>query len=123
MLRYLNNRRAQALIGEYVLVIFLVMATISAMTIYFKRGMQARIYDARDYMINDVRVRTQGSYFGNLYLEYEPYYINTDATITRDIDYTTTLLPGASSGIFKKTISESTGVEVSSETAPPRDGN
>lgn len=123
MLRYLNNRRAQALIGEYVLVIFLVMATISAMTIYFKRGIQARIYDARNYMINDVRVRTQGSYFGNLYYGYEPYYINSDATITRDIDYTTTLLPGGSSGIFKKTISESTGVEVSSETAPPRDGN
>jgi len=121
MLRHINNMRAQAVVGEYALVIFLVLGVITAMTVYFKRGIQARIHGARDYMINDVRARTAGSYGGDLYLEYEPYYTNTDATVTRNIRHTTSLLPGASSGIFQKTIDESTSVEVSSETAPPRD--
>jgi len=121
MLRSINNRQAQAVVGEYVLVIFLVLTVIAGMTIYFKRGVQARIHDARDYMVSDVRQRTAGSYNGVLYLHYEPYYMNTDATITRNTSHTTRLLPGASSGIFRKINTESTSVQTTSETAPPRD--
>lgn len=121
MLKNLSNRQAQAVMGEYVLVIFMVLAVIVAMTVYFKRAIQARLHDARDYMVNDVRQRTVGSYNGELYLHYEPYYTNTIATVARDASSTTLILPGASSGIFRKVIDETTSVQVNSETAPPRD--
>lgn len=123
MLRNLNNRRAQAVLGEYLLVIFMVLGVITAMTVYFKRAVQARLHDARDYMVNDVRQRTAGSYDGELYLHYEPYYTNTDAIVTRDTTHTTRILPGASSGIFTKVYDESTSVVVTSETAPPKSFN
>ena len=121
MLRNLNNRRAQAVVGEYALVIFLVLAVVTGMIVYWKRALQGRIHDARDYMVNSVRQRTAGSFNGDLYLHYEPYYLNTSMTVTRSADHTSRLLPGMSSGIYVKTISESTNVEVISETAPPRD--
>lgn len=121
MLKSLRNKNAQAVMGEYVLVIFLVMAVLTAMTIYFKRAVQARIHDARDYMVSEVRVRTAGSFDGNLYKEYEPYYGNTVATVFRSMDDQTMILPGASSGIFQKIYNETVAVQVNSETAPPRD--
>ena len=125
MLRNLNNRRAQAVVGEYVLVIFLVLAVVTGMTVYWKRALQGRIHDARDYMVNSVRQRTAGSFNGDLYLHYEPYYLNTSATVSRSVDHTSRLLPSLplSSGIFVKTINESTAMQVISETAPPRDFN
>lgn len=121
MLKQIRNKQAQAVMGEYVLVIFLVIAGIVSMAIYFKRAVQARIHDARDYMVSEVRTRTAGEYDGDLYLEYEPYYINTAATVTRDASDTKSLAPGASSGIFQKIFDETTSVQASSETAPPRE--
>ncbi len=120
MLRNLNNRRAQAVIGEYVLVIFMVLGVITAMTVYFKRAVQARHYDALHYMVNDVRQRTAGIYNGELYLHYEPYYTNTVAIVERSASSTTRVLSGGP-GIYQKVIDESTSVQVNSETAPPRD--
>jgi len=121
MLKYINNKRAQAVIGEYALVIFMVLGMVVAMTFYFKRGIQARTHDALHYMVNEVKYGAAGNYYGNLYLHYEPYYTKADAMTTRDIRHTTSLLGGQSSGIFLKTINESTLSDVSSETAPPKD--
>lgn len=121
MLRNLNNRRAQAAVGEYALVIFLVLAVVVGMTIFWKRAIQGRIHDARDYMVDSVRQRTAGSFNGDLYLHYEPYYTKTTSTITRSADHNTRLLSGLSTGIFVKTFNESTSVQGTSETLPPRD--
>ena len=91
------------------------------MTVYFKRGIQARTRDTLHYMVNEVKYNAAGNYYGNLYLHYEPYYAKTDAETTRDIRHTTRLLGGQSSGLFQKTISETTDADVRSETAPPKD--
>ena len=123
MLKHLKNRRAQAVMGEYMLVIFLVLAVIVSMTIYFKRLVQARIHDTRDYMFNEVIIRTAGDFDGNLYKEYEPYYTNVASTITSDVDQTTALVPSLplSSGIYRKVVNEVTSVRSMSETAPPKE--
>jgi hypothetical protein len=121
MLKPLKNKSAQAISGEYALLIFLVLAVLGGMSVYFRRAIQARIHDARDYMISGVRVRTSGFYDGNLYKEYEPYYSNTLANVDRRISDQTTLLPGDSSGIFRKEYDEGVSVVVNSTTAPPRD--
>jgi len=123
MLRQIVNNKAQAVMSEYILTIFLVVAVIVAMTIYFKRGVQARIHDARDYMVGEVRVRTAGSFTGNLYKEYEPYYTETNAIVDRDIVDTTRLEPGGSSGIFTKIYDQTIDIRLNSQTAPPKDFN
>lgn len=120
MLRVLKQKKAQAVTGEYAMVIFLSMAVVLAMMIYFKRAIQARIYDARNYMLNEVQTRTEGEFNGNFYKEYEPYYGNTLARVTRDLNEETRLEGGGSSGIFRKDYNTVITVEVNSETLPPR---
>jgi hypothetical protein len=123
MLKSLKNTKAQAMMGEYAVVIALAMAVLMTMGVFVRRAIQARIHDARDYMVSEVRNRTLGLFNGNLYKEYEPYYINTAAEVTRSHTDTSGLLPGGSSGIFLKTFDETTSATISSETAPPKDFN
>lgn len=123
MLRYLKTNKAQAVVGEYVLVFFLVIGMITAMTIYFKRTVQARIHGARNAMLNIVVDRTAGYYTGDIQSGYEPYYGNTVSTVSRGESATTELLPEATTGIFRKTSDEVTAVQTHSETAPPREAN
>src|SRR3989338_9576767 len=80
---YFLLNKAQAVMGEYVLVFFLAIGMATAMTIYFKRGVQARIFDARNAMLNIVVNRTAGYYTGNIQIGYEPYYGNTVSTVSR----------------------------------------
>ena len=122
MLKGLRNNKAQAMMLEYSLIFFLVVGMITAMSLYFKRSMQARIRDARVYMFKTVQNRTAGYYDGNLYVEYEPYYTNTVAMVARSELGNSTLLPspGKSSGIFRKLFTEETDVTTISITAPPR---
>ena len=121
MLRYFKTNKAQAVMGEYVLVFFVVMGMATAMTIYFKRGVQARIFDARNAMLNMVLNRTQGYYTGDVQIGYEPYYGNTVSTAARRENAATELLPGATTGIFRKTFDDVTAVQTQSQTAPPGD--
>lgn len=121
MLKYLKNRRAQAVMGEYVLTVFMVVLMVIGMTVYFKRSIQGRIRDAKVYMINEVRQRTSGYYDNELYYEYEPYYINTNAEVTRDLSPTILLDAGGSSGIFTKIFNDTTVILTNSETAAPKD--
>ena len=123
MLRYFKTNKAQAVIGEYVLVFFLAIGMVTAMTIYFKRAVQARIHDARDAMLNIVINRSAGYFSDDIQIEYEPYYGNTVSTVVRRENTTTNLLPGATTGIFRKTSDEVTAVQTRSETAPPKDAN
>ncbi len=110
--------------GEYVLVFLLVMGMIAAMTIYFKRTVQARIYGARNSMINMV-ANLAGDYYDNISLqrEYEPYYGRTDSMVMRQTNAGINLLPGGSTGIFRKTVNETTAIQTESQTAAPREAN
>ncbi len=111
--------------AEYVLVFFVVMGVATAMTIYFKRAIQARVYDARNTMLNMVVQRTKGYYTGNIQIGYEPYYSNTASVVVRSENTRREVLPspGLPSGIFNKTIDETTAVQTHGETAAPRDAN
>lgn len=121
MIKYLKNRKAQAVMGEFMVVIFFVLAATVGMSIFFKRAVQARIHDARNYMVNEVRIRTEGEFDGDLYYEYEPYYSNVAAFVFKDAKHDTQILPGGSSGIYQKTIDETTRVWSNSQTFPPGD--
>ena len=124
MLRCLKNNNAQAVMGEYVLVFLLVMGMITAMTVYFKRTLQARMFDARNSMMITVANRA-GDYYDNVFLqrEYEPYYGSTDSMVMRQENAGINLLPGGTTGIFRKTVNETTAVRTESQTAAPREAN
>ncbi len=126
MLKRFYNKKAQANFGEYLLTLFLVVGMMTGMTIYVKRALQARYYDARNTMVQTVRDEAAGYYIGEVRTEYEPYYANTEATVERDILSKTELFEGTrekSAGIFKKTFNEMTSVQVLSETKPPKDSD
>jgi len=95
---------------------------IVAMTVYFRRAVQGRIVDARTYMVKqtiDAARSTDATFYGNLHIEYEPYYGNTESSVTRDSSETRELLQGGTSGIFRKAFNESTQVQTNSTTAAP----
>jgi len=124
MLKLLKGKQAQAVVGEYLLVFFLVVGMLTAMSIYFKRAVQARVFGARKTMRNIVIQRADGFYTEDLEdvirRGYEPYYAETNSTVWRRSDTRTDLTAGGTTGIFSKTIDESTTAITRSETAPPK---
>ncbi|MBI5415882.1 MAG: hypothetical protein HZA29_03605 [Candidatus Omnitrophica bacterium] len=92
--KLLKNKKAQNT-AEYAILISLVVAGIIAMQTYAQRALQARVRDAASYMKNEiVTADTTGSMGGTV--QYEPYYLTTDYTISRNeattkkLDTTTT---------------------------------
>ena len=130
MLRRVKGQKGQANFGEYVLILFLVMGAASVMTVFVKRALQARVRDA-GHLVFDSAVITAnyinaiddqfGWVTGNIYSQYEPYYMNTESTIVTDARLTERLdsAIGTTSGIFTKEIDEETSVGTTSTTAPP----
>ena len=119
MLKHLNDNKAQAIAGEYLLVMFLVVGMVGAMTLYFRRALQARIHDARYGMITTVQDRAgsvSANFVGNLYRAYEPYYANAMSTVNQQLQSTTRLSEG---GYFRKEYNDYVRVESFSVTAPP----
>ncbi len=74
--KLIKNKKAQNT-AEYAILISLVVAGIIAMQTYAQRALQARVRDASIYLAN------QTSSLGNT-VQYEPYYLTTDYTVTRD---------------------------------------
>ena len=120
MLKYLHNNRAQAVLGEYLLIFFIVAGMMTAMAIYFRRAIQARIYETRNDVFITVNRFGSGYYVGNLALEYEPYYTNTLTSLSQFSFSETHILPVQNtSGIFRKNIDDTSVVRTTSQTAPP----
>lgn len=118
MLKILKNNRAQTTLGEYLIVLFIVMGVITTMGVYFRRAFQARIYDATVYARDEVMNRTDGVFNGEIAYEYEPYYTKTQSIIESRSDQTKKLLQGGNS---EKTIDDVTSIFTEGVTAPPRE--
>lgn len=110
-----KSNKAQ-IIGEYALTLFLVVGVLTAMTVYIRRVLQARIFDERKYMMNVVQ---SAPHIGKLKLEYEPYYVQststTDQSHTEQID----VLGGGHTGIFRKSFEDVMSVGTNSVQLPP----
>ena len=124
MLKLLRQNKAQAVMSEYLLIFFVTIGMISAMTIYFKRAVQARVYSARHFVVNDIaaRIISSGYYAGNiitLYTQYEPYYANTQSLVDRRTSSTETIVGDApgKTGIYRKAIDDYTRVMTNSRTS------
>ena len=74
--KLLKNRKAQNT-AEYAILISLVVAGIIAMQTYAQRALQARVRDAASYLKNETTDLGKST-------QYEPYYLTTDYTISRN---------------------------------------
>ena len=114
MFKNLKKQNAQA-VGEYVVTYLIVLLVIVGMTMYIKRALQGRMLDAKNYMMKTAAI----SYGSTINSGYEPYYLNTDAMVTRNADEQQQLLGGLATGIFRKDISINTSVQSFSNQLPP----
>ncbi len=86
MANLLKNFKGQSVVMEYAMTFALVLAVITAMTVYFKRVVQSRYVGARDFVGREIKaVYDSGDYSlaGDFALEYEPYY--TQRAIVKDV--------------------------------------
>ncbi len=120
MFKKLKNQRAQATLTEYAVVIFIVVAMLTAMGTYVKRALQGRINDARDTAFQTIKDRTAGKYNGVVYKGYEPYYLNTVSLVNSGESSTSRLFQG---GAGAKEYNSESRVITNSETAPPREAD
>jgi Flp pilus assembly pilin Flp len=74
--KLIKNKKAQNT-AEYAILISLVVAGIIAMQTYAQRALQARVRDAGQYLANET------SELGTS-VQYEPYYLTTNYTVTRN---------------------------------------
>jgi len=121
--KHIQSSDGQMIASEYVIVLFVVVAVISGMSVYFRRSVQGRIRDAHNAMFNIVKTRLLGSNYSgtNVFVQYEPYYQNTTSDVTRVVQNTDSILPSLplTSGIFRKTLNETTRAGTISVTTPP----
>lgn len=75
--KLMKNKKAQNT-AEYAILISLVVAGIIAMQTYAQRALQARVRDASTYL------QQETAFGGTSTLQYEPYYLTTNYTVTRN---------------------------------------
>jgi hypothetical protein len=73
------NNKGQSIFSEYVMIFFVVIAAAVAMTTFVQRGFEARIHDARNYLITTVNSACDANCMNatganSIPFEYEPYY-------------------------------------------------
>ena len=87
------NNKGQTILSEYVMIFFVVIAAAVAMTTFVQRGLEARIHDTRNFMINTVTnsgacdancLNAAGVTGNQIPYEYEPYYTVSDANVAQN---------------------------------------
>src|SRR5262245_41484535 len=118
MFKILNKNFGQSSLSQYVMLFFMAIGTIVAMTTFVQRAIQARVRDAKVYMIDNVK--TYGNVEGNMQYEYETYYSNVSSIVGREKSEQIRLLGGGATGIFRKDTNAATGIVTNSYQAPPK---
>ena len=118
MFKLFHNNKAQAITVQYVIIFFIVLGVIAAMSTYVQRALQGRIRDASIFMgrtVNEV-------YTGPIYVSYEPYYTNSESLRDVDSQQTRQLYQSfpLSSGIFQLDVNDTTVSQTATNQAPPR---
>lgn len=81
------GKRAQTT-AEYAILIALVVAAVTAMQIYVKRGLQGKVRDVVDNMSTGMALPSNGN------AQYEPYYLNSTANTTQNSNDNETIATG-----------------------------
>lgn len=98
-------------IAEYVILVALIIAAAAAMQVYLRRGLQGRMADAVDFAPEAEVLHTTNISNGSNLLkfntkQYEPYYAESAANVTSNMDYKDTLT--ARGGVNRSGINQTT---------------
>ena len=94
------NNKGQAILAEYVMIFFVVIAALVGMTVFVQRSLEARVHDARNYLTSSVvnsgacDANCVAAAGGSINPEYEPYYAQIFSNVFQDEQST----KGATSG-------------------------
>jgi len=129
------NNKGQAVLSEYVMIFFVVIAAAAAMTTFIQRGFEARIHDTRNFMINSVInsgacdancLKAAGAAGNQIPYEYEPYY----AQMLSDVQHNEAENTGATTGnaqvmgaVYTRSLNEATKIISTSSQLPPKCAN
>lgn len=109
-----ESSQGQAVSAEYVVVLLVVVGALTAMTVYMRRTIQARAYDAQTLMIAKASKGLEKPILD----EYEPYYTNsTTKTEQRQTDASRVL----SLGDYRKELDLEKSSYTESRQEPPQD--
>jgi len=115
----------QAILSEYVMIFFVVIAAIVAMTVFVQRSLNARIHDARDFAISAVNGVCDANCqeaAGNVTYEYEPYYTQLTAQSQQNQEQTFWATNGSANiigAVYGKIVNEATQANAVSGQLPP----
>lgn len=104
----MSNRKGQN-IAEYVILVALIIAAAAAMQVYLRRGIQGRMADAVDFAPQVEVLMMNNSTSGMLNFttrQYEPYYAESRANVTSNMDYKDTL--AARGGVNRADLNQTT---------------
>ena len=93
-----RRRRAGQTTAEYAIVFLVVIGALTAMQVYVKRGLNARLKDGTDSTVARV-LGDMGRPNSGAALQYEPYYSSSDFNVARDTKQTRYEDPG---GVVKR---------------------
>ena len=122
------NNKGQTILSEYVLIFFVVIAALTALTVFVQRGLEARIHDARNFMVNSVinsgacDANCLQATGGTIGYQYEPYYAITlsDAQhYVQDNFEATSGNAQAIGAVYTKLLNENTNTISTSSQLPP----
>lgn len=86
------NNKGQSIFSEYVMIFFVVIAALVAMSVLLQRSFEARIHDTRNYMIKTVNSACDANCMqaagGKITYEYEPYYAVMQTTVHQFVNDT-----------------------------------
>lgn len=125
----LNNDRGQSSLGEYILIITIVLAFAVAITVYVQRALQARMFDGRNYAVTQAREACNANCLaatgGGIAREYEPYYGHIVSHTDRNMVDSSSIEGGVNEreGIFRKSTDLHSTVNTVSKQRPPKDAN
>lgn len=127
------NNKGQAILSEYAMIFFVVIAAIVTLTVFVQRGLQARVHDVRNFAVDSLVnsgacdancVQAAG---GNISHEYEPYY----AQMLSDVGQNKAESTGATSSavnwsigaVYTRSVNETTTANAAGTQLPAQCAN
>ena len=126
------NKKGQAIMSEFGMILFIVIAAIVAMSTFVQRSFEARLHDERNFMVDSLVnsgacdancLQATGNKISH---EYEPYYAMMLSDVTHNEDTNMGSTNGSAEAIgaiYTKATNENTKTSSNSVQLPPQCAN
>ncbi|MBF0511592.1 MAG: hypothetical protein HQL13_04595 [Candidatus Omnitrophica bacterium] len=119
------DNKGQSIMSEHVMIFFVVIAALSAMTLFVQRAFEARVHDAHTYLIKQVNSACDANCqmaANGIGYEYEPYYTRTLSFVAQNSEDMSTIQKGheaSFTSVYGRSYHQKTSATVNSSQLPP----